>query len=248
MRRTIDEQGSEQDQDIRTIPTWTRRYAQNRTLPLVVFVGIFVVGFAAFGGLSYLTGWAHVTNQRALAVATMLLLCGLTVWWLWFSFVGAPAIFLRITERVYRKEGAVSVGPSPDPNRGRAAPAVAFLFMFCVMASVGLGLLGVLPIRHMQPVSALCVVPLLVYIGITLRGIGSPFMWLWPALYGIHAILLVAGAPIRFSHPWEALNMLVPMVGYGLLAALAGHIYSRVALRRLRVLAGSPGAAEGMKR
>lgn len=248
MRRTIDEQGSEQDQYIRTIPTWTRRYAQSRTLPLVVFLGIFVVSFAAFGGLSYLTGWAYVTNQRALTVAAMLLLCGLTAWWLWFSFVGAPAIFLRITERVYRKEGAVSVGPSPDSNRGRAVPAIAFLFMFCVIASVGLGLLGVIPIRHMQPVSALYVVPFLVYIGITLRGIGSPFIWLWPALYGIHAILLVAGAPIRFSPAWEGLNTLVPMVGYGLLAALAGHIYSRVALRRLRALAGSPEAEEGMKR
>ena len=245
MRRTIDEQGSEQDQDIRTIPTWTRRYAQNRTLPLVVFVGIFVVGFAAFGGLSYLTGWAHVTNQRALAVATMLLLCGLTVWWLWFSFVGAPAIFLRITERVYRKEGAVSVGPSPDPNRGRAAPAVAFLFMFCVMASVGLGLLGVLPIRHMQPVSALCVVPLLVYIGITLRGIGSPFMWLWPTLYGIHGVLIMAGVPLYFGGNWQAVNIFVPLIGYGVIAALAAHIYSRSALRRLRTLAQTPDTTGG---
>ena len=248
MRETTDEQESKQDQDIRTIPTWTRRYAQNRTLPLVVFLGIFLAGFGAFSGLSYLTGWAYVTSQRALAVAAMLLLCGLAVWWLWFSFVGAPPMLLRITERVYRKEGAVSVGPSPDSNRGRAAPAVAFLFMFCVIASVGLGLLGVLPIRHMQPVSALYVVPFLVYIGITLRGIGSPFLWLWPALYGIHAILVVAGAPIRFSHPWEALNMLVPAVGYGLLAALAGYIYSRVALRRLRALAGSPEAEEAVKR
>lgn len=247
MRETIEKQGSEQDQDIRSIPTWTRRYAQSRTLPLVVFLGIFVVGFAAFGGLSYLTAWAYVTGHRALAVAAMLLLSGFAAWWLWFSFVGAPGIFRRITERLYRNEGAVSVGPSPEANRGRAAPAVGFLFMFCVIASVGLGLLGVLPIRYMQPVSALCVVPFLVYIGITLRGIGSPFMWLWPALYGIHAILLVAGAPIRFSRPWEALNMLVPVVGYGLLAALAGHIYSRIALRRLRALARSPETEAGVR-
>lgn len=247
MRETNARQGSEQDQDIRTIPTWTRRYAQSRTLPLVVFLGIFVVGCAAFGGLSYLTGWATVTGQRALAAAAMLLLCGFAAWWLWFSFVGARGILRRITERLYRNEGEVSVGPSPEATMHRVWTPVGFLFMFCVIASVGLGVLGVLPIRHMQPVSALYVIPFLVYIGIIQRGSGSPFMWLWPALYGIHAILLVAGAPIRFSRPWEALNMLLPVAGYGLLAALAGHIYSRVALRRLRALAGSLEAEAGMR-
>ena len=65
-------------------------------------------------------------------------------------------------------------------------------------------------------------------------------MMLWPTLYAIHAILLVAGAPIYFGGKWEALNMFVPVVGYGVLAALAGHIYSRIALRRLRTLATSP--------
>jgi len=247
MREGVEKQGSKQDQDIRSIPTWTRRYAQSRTLPLVVFLGIFVVGFAAFGGLSYLTAWAYVSGQRALAVATMLLLSGFAAWWLWFSFVGARGIFRRITKRLYRNEGEVSVGPSPEANLLRAAPAVGFVFMFCVMAAVGLGLLGVLPIRYMQPVSALYVVPFLVYIGITQRGSGSPFMWLWPALYGIHAVLLVAGAPIYLGGKWEALNMLVPVVGYGLVAAIAGHIYSRVALRRLKALAGSPEAEEGMR-
>lgn len=247
MRESIEKQGSKEDQDIRSIPTWTRRYAQSRTLPLVVFLGIFVLGFAAFGGLSYLTVWAYVTGHRILAVATMLLLSGLIAWWAWFSFVGAPRILRRVSDRLYRSEGAVSVGPSPPGNLLRVAPAVGFVFMFCVIASVGLGLLGMLPTRYMQPVSALYVIPFLVYIGIAQRGSGSPFMWLWPILYGIHAILLVAGAPIYFGGTWEALNMLIPAVGYGLVAALAGHIYSRIALRRLRALARSPETEPGVR-
>ena len=247
MREGVEKQGSEQDHDIRSIPTWTRRYAQSRTLPMVAFFVIYVAGAAAFGGLSYLTAWAYVSGQRTLAVASMLLLSGFAAWWLWFSFVGARGIFRRITQRLYRNEGEVSLGPSPEANMPRVAPAVGFLFAFCVIATVGLGLLGVFPIRYMQPVSALYTLPFLVYIGIPLRGVGSPFMGLWPVLYGIHAILLVAGAPIHFSRPWEGLNVLVPVVGYGLLAALAGHIYSRVALRRLRALAGSPEAEEGMR-
>ncbi len=242
--QSINSQGSTQEKDVREIPKWARRYAQNRTLPMLMFFAIFVVGFAAFGGLSYLTAWAYVTGQRALAVAAMLVLCGFAAWWMWFSFVGAPGIMRRITERLYRSEGAVSVGPSPEENMSRVSPAVGFVFMFCVIASVGLGLLGVLPIRYMQPVSALYVIPFCVYMGIVQRGVGSPFMVLWPALYAIHAILLVAGAPIYFAGKWEVLNMLVPVIGYGVIAALAAHIYSRYALRRLRRLAASPEGTE----
>ncbi len=240
MKANMTEPENKQDNDLREIPTWARRYAENRTLPMLVFFGIFVVGSAAFGGLSYLTAWAYVTGHRALAVAAMLVLCGFAAWWMWFSFVGGQRIMRRITARLYRSEGTVSVGPAAEPDIWRKSPAVGFVFMFCVIASVGLGLLGVLPIRYMQPISALYFVPFCVYLGITQRGTGSPFMSLWPTLYGIHAILLVAGAPIYFGGKWEALNMLIPVIGYGVLAALAGHIYSRVALHRLRMLAASP--------
>jgi len=195
MNQDINSPRSTQDNDVRDIPKWARRYAQNRTLPMLVFFAIFVVGFAAFGGLSYLTAWAYVTGQRALAVAAMLVLSGFAAWWMWFSFVGGPRIMRRITERLYRSEGAVSPDSSPQDNILRKSPAVGFVFMFCVIASVGLGLLGVLPIRYMQPVSALYMIPFFVYVGISQRGASSPFMVLWPALYAIHAILLVAGAP-----------------------------------------------------
>lgn len=240
MKANNTEPENKQDSELREIPKWARRYAQNRTLPMLVFFGIFVVGFAAFGGLSYLTAWAYVTGQRPLAVAAMLLLCGFAVWWMWFSFVGGQRIMRRVTDRLYRNEGTVSVGSASESDIWRKSPAVGFVFMFCVIASVGLGLLGVLPIRYMQPISALYFIPFCVYLGIAQRGTGSPFMLLWPTLYGIHAILLVAGAPIYFGGKWEALNMFVPVIGYGVLAALAAHIYSRVALRRLRALATSP--------
>ena len=64
-------------------------------------------------------------------------------------------------------------------------------------------------------------------------------MALWPALYALHAILLVVGAPIYFEDPYTILNMLVPTAGYGIAAAVAGHVYSRFALRRLRRLAAT---------
>jgi len=227
---------SEADADLRDIPKWARRYAQNRTLPVLASLVIFAAGYAMFGGLSYLTAWAYKAGQRFLAASAMLVLSGFAVWWLWFCFIGGPAIMRRISQRLYQREGSVMAGTSHAEEHKRP-PLGVFVFMFCVIASIGLGLLGFFPVSLMQPISALYVVPFLCYLGLKLRRAGSPFMFLWPALYGIHAILLVAGAPIRLG---PAFDMIVPMFGYGFIAALAGHIYSRVALRRLRALAASP--------
>lgn len=243
MTQDAENHSTEHEKDVREIPIWARRYAQNRTLAVVASLVIFLVSYAAIGGLSYLTAWAYVSGHRGLAAVLMLFLAAALVAVLWFSFVGGPSIMRGITDRLYHAEGHASTGPSPD-EVGRQVwtqlPLVGFLFMFCVIASVGLGLMGFIPIRYMQPVSALYVVPFIFYLGTRMRGVGSPFMFLWPALYGLHAILLAAGAPIHFGGSYEMLNMLVPVAGYGLVAALAGHIYSRIALRRLKALAASP--------
>ena len=225
------------EDDLREIPKWARRYAQNRTLPVVVSLVIFAVASCLVGGLSYLTAWAYVKDKRVLAGASMLVLCGFAVWWLWFTFIGAARIMRSIGERLYRGDGSVSVGACAGSEESKGPPLVAFVVMFCALASVGLGLLGLYPIRLLQPVSALYVVPSACYIGLKVRHVGSPFMLLWPALYAIHAVLLVVGVPIGMG---PMLDVFFPVIGYGLIAALAGHIYSRVALRRLRRLAASP--------
>ena len=225
---------------LRQIPMWARRYAQNRTLPVAVNLVLFLAGFAVFGGLSYLIGWAYKSGERALAGVAIVLLSGFAVWWLWFCFFGAARVMPRIAQRLYRGEGSVQVGETSEPMTHGTPPVGVFVFMFCVLTSVVLGVFGFIPLRHMQPVSAIYTVPFLCYLWAKVGKAGSPFMLLWPALYAIHAILLVAGAPIRFEGPYETLNMLLPVAGYGLVATLAGHIYSRYALRRLQVAAGGP--------
>jgi hypothetical protein len=226
--------------DLREIPKWTRRYAQNRALPFLAFIGIFIAGSAVFAGVPFLIKWALSRGDRLLAAVFTVALCGFAVWWLWFSFVGGARIMKQITERLYRGEGSVSTGGMPDALPGRRAYLAVFLFMFCILASVGLGLLGLLPQYYMQPISALYVVPFLMYLWAKCRPGASPFMLLWPGLYALHAVLIVAGAPVHFSGRYEVLNMFLPVVGYGVIAGLAGHIYSRIALRRLRALARSP--------
>jgi len=240
MKANTHNHGEKQRSDLREIPTWARRYAQNRTLPMLGSLVIVAVGCAAYAALSYLMTWAWLTGQRALAVAVLLVMAGFAAWWMWVTIVGGPRIVRRIIQRLYRSEGAVSPGPFPEENTWWQSPVVASVFGSCVITTVALVMLEVLPIRYMQPISALYIIPLFVYVGISHGGARSRFMGLWPALYGIHAILLVAGAPICFTGPWETLNIFVPVIGYGVIAALAAHIYSRYALRRLRRLARTP--------
>ena len=245
MKANTHNQTDEHSSDLREIPKWARRYAQNRTLPMLGSLVTFVVGSAAFGGLSYFWIWAWLTGQRALAAAVLLVAAGFAAWWMGVTIVGGPRIVRRIIQRLYRSEGAVSPGPFPEENTWWQSPVVASVFGSCVITTVALVMLEVVPIRYMQPISALYMIPLFVYVGIIHGGARSPFMVLWPALYGIHAILLVAGAPIYFGGKWEMLSMWAVLIGYGVIAALVAHIYSRYALGRLRALAGTPAQEKG---
>ena len=128
--------------------------------------------------------------------------------------------------------------PTCPPRPIRADYLVGAAFLLGVQATVLLGLLGKLRLEWMQPISALYCVPLLIYGA--LRFHGGIWPWLYAALYALHAILVVAGAPILFGGEWQSLNMLLPVGGYGILSALVAHAYSRRALRKLKVLAAVP--------
>jgi hypothetical protein len=89
--------------------------------------------------------------------------------------------------------------------------------------------------KHLQPFSALYMLPFLALL-IHYQRLGF-WAWLWPAFYGLHAILLLAGLPIHFKGQYELLDIIVPTFGYGLISMLVGHIYSRYALKQLKRLA-----------
>jgi hypothetical protein len=224
--------------DLREIGAWSRRYAQNRTVPAAVSLLMVTIVMGVIMGISYLVDWAFMAGHQAWApLAVVLLVLALA---LQASLLSRRSwcFIQRISDRVYRAEGTATVS-APETISGprrRAHSLVVLGFVACIVAMVGLGLAGKLPLHYMQPISALYFVPFLLWLGFLLRE-SSPFMYLWPALYGLHAVLLVLGAPIYFSGSLESLNILVPMIGYGLVAGLAGHIYSRYALRKLRRLA-----------
>lgn len=224
--------------DPRQIPKWTRIYAQNRSLPVVVSLLIFLILAGAIGLPSYLAGYAYRSGNIPLLAACMgVLAVAVTA----LFYMAIPSWGGRrmdeLAQRLYAKEGAVTIGGPSTPRRKALGVVWAVGYGACILASVILGMLGYIPHEYMQPVSALYVVPFMVALGLMLKPAGWPMMLLWPALYALHAILIVSGVPILFAGPWDTLNMLLPIAGYGLLAGLASHLYRRFALRKLRRLA-----------
>lgn len=224
--------------DAQQMQRWVRRYAQNRSLPVVVNLIAFTIVFLAIALPSYWGGIAYRNgSSMMLAICLGMLTIALTA----TIYLSVPRWggkrLQRMAEGLYAQEGRVTISV-PAGRRPRLAMALGLGFLVCVTGSVALGLLGYLPTdKYMQPVSALYVVPFMVALNFLMRPGTGNIPLLWPLLYALHASLIVAGVPIVFVGVWEPMNMLVPIVGYGLLAGLVGHLYSRWALHRARSLA-----------
>ena len=149
-----------------------------------------------------------------------------------------------LTGHLYR-EGNVSIAVPNQRGRKRIALVLGIVFGACVLGSVLLGFFGQLSPKYMQPISAIFVVPFLVGLTILMRPAVSYVPLLWPILYGLHAILIVAGVPIAFTGRWESLDILLPMVGYGVLAALIGHACNRHAFFKLKQITQSNDTGSG---
>ena len=246
--------GENPEQKVREIPKWTGRYARNQTLPTIVHMAIVAVSVAPLGPLIYLTEHAYNDREIGRAVVFLSLSAAVLVWLLWFGFAGGRRLVSWITERLSVREGEVLTEPMAQACSKdlRSSPAL-FLYLFCLLVWFGLWLLKVIPTNRLWVSSmAVFLVPYLYYVFlVSMRGAVSPFLLAWPALFGIHSLLLALGAPIYITGGpgglYEALNFLVPIIGYALVCALAGHIYSRFALRRLRAIARSPEAGEESK-
>lgn len=224
---------------LKEIPKWTRRYTQNRTIPFLVSMAIFLLLFTAIWVPSYLGGKAYRSGS---APALWICIFALVTAYVALIFFCVPKwggkFIERISRRLYGKEGVITLTPHIRTKKHKQLGlVVGLVFACCVVASVQLGMRGYIPIEYMQPVSVLYVVPFLVFLAIWQRPVVGPLALLWPTLYTFHAILVVADVPIQFSGKWQSLNMLIPIAGYGILCGLLGHIYSRFALRKLKKLA-----------
>lgn len=222
--------------DPRLIVRWAQRYARSRTISFLV-QWVFIVAMVMLIAIA-----AALTNKTyhpetmglfyACIIAMGLSILGLT----WFSVSkwGGDLIW-RITQWLYGEEGYAAYlgdrddGPTPWWVTALGGGLVVYHLIGAILVSF-----RILPLAYLQPFSAAYMAPFLVLM-ILYQRLGF-WAWIWPLLYGAHGMLLVMGAPIGFPGQWQLLNMVVPVFGYGLIAILIGHFYSRFALRQLKRL------------
>jgi len=238
MRSDTDVEAGTRDDQLRDIPRWARRYAENRTLYTLIHLGIFLAGAGVFCGLGRLGVYAYESENQPLTWISLAAVWVFLGALLWYTFWGARRLVPGLTKWLYRGEGGVSV----DGAETGVPPRVPALSVLVLLLLVGCHLLltqrGLLPLRYAQPISVVYAVPFMLYLGLKLRAQPrSPFMCLWPVLYGLHGVLILAGVPISFGAERATLDIFWTVPAYGFIAALAGHLYSRLALRRLRTLA-----------
>ncbi len=219
--------------DPREVARWANRYARSRTISFLVQWVLVVVMVAVIGVAAGLTSAAY--EQRNMGVFTLsvalMALMFLVMAWFSLSQWGADLVW-TVTLWLYGREGyAEASGRQPMPAwlTALGGGLVAYHLVGAILVSFGL-----LRLQWLQPFSAAYMAPYLCALIVRQR-LGW-WAWLWPALYGAHALALVAGLPLRFPPPWRLLDLIVPVFGYGLVAILSGHLYSRYALRRLKEL------------
>jgi hypothetical protein len=234
---------------LKEIPKWTRRYAQNRTLTILVlmlmitlfsmFVAI-LAGFLfalAFGG--FLKGKIILGCVGLAALIAVLVAIVKFYIFIFAKFGGKNKGLLdQIVDRwIYGLEGIASM-PQPKLSKKRKCMDIfaGIVYMVCLIGSMELGMLGYIPVKDFLPFTALFVVPFGVYQYFIMRPRLGPVLLLFPILYAVHAILIIAGVPIYFTGNYAVpLNLLLPLI-YTFLTYIIGHFYSRYALKKLKVL------------
>jgi len=222
--------------DPRAIVRWAQRYAKSRTISFLVQWVIIVSMVAAIGIAASLTNIAYRSGGMSMFYASIAAMGMAILALTWFSMSKwSGELIWRVTQWLYGQEGYVAYlgdrddGPTPWWITALGGGLVVYHLVGAIFVSF-----GYLQLKNMQPYSAAYMAPFLIVM-IVYQRLGL-WAWIWPILYGLHGVLLFYGAPISFPRQWYLLNMIVPVFGYGLVAILAGHAYSRFALYKLKSL------------
>jgi len=253
-----------QDQNtekLKEIPKWTRKYAQNRTLTILVLMAMLMLfSMSAAGLLGFALAFVSAAFRKGniisgcvgiafLVAALAAILIVLIISIKKFGGKNRGLIDQLIDQRLYGKEGAVSMSmPKSSKKKICLEIVLAVVFFICFFGSWHLAIKGYIAYKYLQPVSVLYIVPYVVcgwYFWQSPRM--GPIYLLYPILYSIHAILIVAGVPIFFTtENFCIFSICLPAIGYGFLPFIIGHSYSRYALKKLKAAAHLEGeAADG---
>jgi hypothetical protein len=255
--KIMNTQQNESPQDmekLKEIPKWTRKYAQNRTLTilvLMIMIMLYSMLVAALVGFPLCLAAAGFWKGKIVlgCVSTVVLVAALVAIIKFQIFIFAKfggknkGLIDQIIDRwIYGKEGTASM-PLPEltKKKKRLDIVLAIVYGVLVIGSMELGILGYIPVKYFLPFMTLFVVPFGVYQYFIMQPRLGPVILIFPILYAVHAILILVGVPIFFTGTFAVpLNMLLP-VGYNLLAYIIGHLYSRYALNKLKGITHSQG-------
>ena len=210
---------------LKEIPKWARRYAESRTVPLIISSSPYIVNFglASFGVYCFLKG-------RFILATIMMLLCATVV-----------IYFLITTDkreaRYFTKTGIPQSESVQQIRKFLPLPLILF-----VVISVMMEQYGIFPAHLRVPISAVYVCPLLIFANWRWAR-GSFIGYLWAGLYGAWAIAILLKVPvltfseggIRLLKPGDEMYLAAPVTG--LITGLIAYIYSRYALKKLKTTA-----------
>jgi len=246
----------ENAEKLKEIPKWTRKYAQNRTLTILVIMVMAVLFSLFFAVLLCFPFALAVIGFRkgnmilgcvGIAVLVAALVAILKVMIIFISKFGGKnrgLIDQKVDQWIYSREGIASMPmPEATKKKKRLELTVAIVWWCLFMGTICLGIANFIPAKYLQPISALYMVPFFVFLYFLQRPRVGPLFLICPILYTIHAILIVAGAPIFFTGGLFMLSILLPFFGYWFLAYVIGHLYSRYALKKLRGITHLEGEA-----
>ena len=222
---------------LKEIPKWTRKYAQNRTLTTFLLMVIFMLISMVIAVLAYSAGAAFIKGNMTVFRVCIVVLFAILVFVLIICVSKFGGVIIRrwLDQLIYDHEGTASM---PEPKLTKKKKwlgfVVAMIISVCLWGSMSLSMEGYIAFKYMQPISALYFVPFLVLRYFLHRPRIGPLVLIFPILYTIHAILIVAGVPIFFTGNLGIWNMPLPILGYGFLTHVIEHIYSRYALKKLK--------------
>jgi hypothetical protein len=237
---------AENVEKLKQIPKWTRKYAQNRTLTVLVLIIMACLISFVFGIPVFLIWLGFLKSNIILAGVGIALLVPISIFYIIFisKFGGKNKglIDQKVDKWIYGNEGTASMPMLEMTKKKKWVDiVVGIVYMACILGSTYLAMLDYIPVKYMLPIMALFVVPFGVYQYFIMRPRLGPVLLIFPILYAIHAILIIAGVPIFFAGTFAVpLNMFLILV-YNFLAFIIGHLYSRYALKKLKSITDLKG-------
>ena len=214
---------------LKEIPKWARRYAENRTLPQIVFHLIYL----SFGGVVFLSVYCFL--QRWFILASILM--GIYV-------VGFICILIfgdYSKDRYFTKSGIPESESVQQIKKFLPLPLIV-----CIAVQMIMEIRGVFPEHLRMPISAVCVCPLLIFVNWRWAR-GSFIGYLWAALYGGWAIAILFKVPVLTFPERFAGNEMIAVPVTGAITGVVAYIYSRHALKKLKAAAHLDGdTADGV--